>query len=74
MRSDLIELEGVVVEHQHNFYKVEVEVNCNKIIITCTLSGKLRINRISVLVGDRVKISVSPYDLTKGILTFRFRN
>lgn len=76
-REDRIELEGVVVDRAHSMFIVEVELGegeqkvTNK--VTCTIGGRLRQNYIRVLVGDRVQISVSPYDLTKGSITYRMK-
>jgi translation initiation factor IF-1 len=67
-RDDRIELEGVVIEvlPQTNF-----RVQCGKSIVLCGLSGKLRQNHIRILEGDKVRIEVSPYDLTRGRCTRR---
>lgn len=76
-RSDLIELDGEVVDHKGNFYIVEVEFEADgkkaKHQVSCHLTGKLRMNYIRILVGDRVQIRVSPYDLSTGTITFRYR-
>ena len=68
-KSDVIEAEGVVIEvlPSANF-KVELP---NKHVVTAHLSGKLRMNYIKILEGDHVKIEMSPYDLTKGRITWR---
>lgn len=75
-KSDLIELDGVVTDHKGNFYMVEVDVpdpnkkdETMKQVITCHLTGKLRMNYIRVLPGDKVQIRVSPYDLSNGTIT-----
>ena len=80
-KSDLIELDGVVTDHKGNFYMVEVEVpdpnkkdETMKQVITCHLTGKLRMNYIRVLPGDKVQIRVSPYDLSNGTITYRYRD
>lgn len=68
-KSDVIELEGVVVEKLPNaMFKVEFE-NGHKVL--AHLSGKLRSNYIKIIVGDTVTVEVSPYDLTKGRITWR---
>ena len=68
-KSDVIEVEGIVVEKLHNaMFKVELE---NKHIVLAHISGKLRMNFIKILPGDKVKIELSPYDLTKGRITWR---
>ena len=68
-KEDVIELEGTVVETLTNTtFKVELE---NGHQILAHISGKLRINYIKILPGDKVKVEVSPYDLTRGRITWR---
>ena len=68
-KEDVIELEGTVVETLPNTtFKVEFE---NGHQILSHISGKLRINYIKILPGDKVKVEVSPYDLTRGRITWR---
>ena len=68
-KEDVIELEGTVVETLPNTtFKVELE---NGHQILAHISGKLRINYIKLLPGDKVKVEVSPYDLTRGRITWR---
>ena len=68
-KADMIELEGVVVEKLPNAtFKVELE---NGHQITADISGKLRTNFIKILPGDKVTVEMSPYDLTKGRITWR---
>ena len=70
-KEDNIELEGLVVETLPNTtFKVKLE---NDHIITAHISGKMRKNFIRILTGDKVKVEMSPYDLTKGRITFRGR-
>ncbi len=70
-KEDNIELEGLVVETLPNTtFKVKLE---NDHIITAHISGKMRKNYIRILPGDKVKVEMSPYDLTKGRITFRGR-
>ena len=70
-KEDNIELEGLVVETLTNTtFKVKLE---NDHIITAHISGKMRKNYIRILTGDKVKVEMSPYDLTKGRITFRGR-
>ena len=67
--QDMLELEGVVVEALPNaIFQVELE-NGHKIL--AHISGKLRMNYIRILPGDKVTVEVSPYDLTKGRITWR---
>ena len=71
MAKDVIEVEGLVVENLPNaMFKVELE-NCH--IILAHVSGKIRMNYIRILPGDKVTVEMSPYDLTKGRITYRFK-
>ena len=66
-----IELDGTVVETLPNaMFRVELD---NGHVILCNISGKMRINFIHILLGDKVKVEMSPYDLTKGRITFRYK-
>jgi translation initiation factor IF-1 len=68
-KEDLIEFSGVVVEVLPNtMFRVKLE---NDHIILAHTSGRMRKNRIRVLAGDKVTIEMTPYDLTKGRITFR---
>ncbi len=68
-KADVIEIEGVVVEKLPNaMFKVELE---NGHIVLAHISGKLRMNYIRILPGDRVTIELSPYDLSKGRIIWR---
>ena len=70
-KKDVIELEGTVTENLPNaMFKVELE---NGAEILAHVSGKIRMHYIKILPGDRVKVEMSPYDLTKGRITFRFK-
>ena len=70
-KEDNIELEGLVIETLPNTtFKVKLE---NNHIITAHISGKMRKNYIRILTGDKVKVEMSPYDLSKGRITFRGR-
>ncbi len=68
-KSDLIEMEGVIIEKLPNaMFKVELE---NGHVVLAHISGKLRMNFIRILQGDKVKIELSPYDLNKGRIIWR---
>lgn len=68
-KEDNIEAEGKVVELLPGTkFKVAL---ANGHIVTCTISGKMRMHYIKILVGDTVKIEMSPYDITKGRITYR---
>ena len=69
LANDVIETEGVVIESLPNtMFKVELP---NKHVILAHISGKLRMNFIKILPGDRVTLELSPYDLTRGRITWR---
>ena len=75
MKEDMIELEGKIVEKLPNAtFIVGVTLSERNHQLTAHLSGKMRKNFIRVLVGDRVTVELTPYDLTKGRITFRHRN
>ena len=68
-KNDVIEVEGTVLEKLPNaMFKVELE---NGHQILAHISGKLRMNFIRIIPGDKVMIEMSPYDLTKGRITWR---
>ena len=68
-KKNVIEVEGTVVEALPNTnFKVELE---NGHQILAHISGKLRMNYIKILPGDKVKVELSPYDLTRGRITWR---
>ncbi len=71
-KQDAIELEGTVSELLPNA-TFRVTVQTGHAVLT-TLAGNMRRNRIRVLAGDRVTVEVSPYDLTRGRITFRHKN
>ncbi len=69
-KQDSLEFKGQVIEILKNAqFRVRLE---NNHIVTAHTAGKLRKNRIRVLQGDNVTVEVTPYDLTKGRITFRF--
>ena len=68
-KEDLIEVEGVVAEALPNaMFRVELD-NGHKVL--AHISGKIRMHFIRILPGDRVKVELSPYDLTRGRITYR---
>lgn len=71
MSKDVIELEGTVQESLPNaMFRVELE---NNMSILAHISGKIRKNFIRILPGDKVKVELSPYDLTRGRITYRLK-
>ena len=71
MAKDVIEIEGKIIESMPNaMFRVELE---NGHEILAHISGKIRKNFIRILPGDRVKVEMTPYDLTKGRITFRLK-
>ena len=70
-KDDVIEIEGTIKETLPNaMFKVELE---NGHEILAHVSGKIRMHYIRILPGDRVTVEMSPYDLTKGRITYRFK-
>ncbi|MCR4840883.1 MAG: translation initiation factor IF-1 [Lachnospiraceae bacterium] len=68
-KADVLEIEGKVVEKLPNaMFKVEIE---NGHIVLAHISGKLRMNYIKIVPGDKVTLEMSPYDLTKGRIIWR---
>lgn len=66
-----IEQDGTVTEALSNaMFRVELQ---NGHIITASISGKMRLHYIRILPGDKVKVEMSPYDLTKGRISFRYK-
>lgn len=71
-KSDMIELEGTVVESLPNTtFRVDIG---NGHVILAHISGKLRMNFIRILPGDKVTVQMSPYDLTRGRITWRSKS
>lgn len=70
-KQDSIEMEGVVTESLPNaMFRVDLDNGFN---VLAHISGKIRRNYIKILPGDRVKVELTPYDLTKGRITYRLR-
>ena len=70
-KDGAIEIEGTVAEALPNaMFRVELQ---NGHVITAHISGKMRMFYIKILPGDRVKVEMSPYDLTKGRISFRYK-
>ncbi len=71
-KDDSIEVQGKVVEALHSgHFKVELETGQT---ILAYLAGKMRIHYVRIVPGDRVKVEISPYDLTKGRITYRVKH
>lgn len=71
MAKDIIEMTGDVIESLPNaMFKVELD---NGHIVLCTLAGKMRMNYIKILPGDKVKLEISPYDVNRGRISYRFK-
>ena len=69
-KQEAIEQEGKIIEALSNaMFRVELD---NGHVVTALISGKMRLHYIKLLPGDKVKLEMSPYDLTKARITFRF--
>jgi translation initiation factor IF-1 len=70
-KDDVIEMEGAVLETLPNtMFRVKLE---NGHVVTAHISGRMRKNYIRILTGDKVKVEMTPYDLTKGRITYRMK-
>ena len=70
-KDDVIEVQATVVETLPNAkFKVQLD---NGVVILAHVSGKIRMNYIRILPGDKVTVEISPYDLTRGRITFRHK-
>ncbi|WP_031517173.1 translation initiation factor IF-1 [Desulfofalx alkaliphila] len=70
-KSDVIEVEGIVIEPLPNaMFRVELD-NGHKVL--AHVSGKIRMNFIRILPGDKVTVELSPYDLTRGRIVYRYK-
>ena len=71
-KEDHIEMLGTVIDTLPNtMFRVELE---NGHVVTAHISGRMRKNYIRILTGDKVKVELTPYDLTKGRIIFRYKN
>ena len=71
-KDDLIPAEGVVIDKLPNaFFKVRLDGSNH--VVLAGVSGKMRKNFIRILAGDRVSVEMSPYDLTRGRITYRYK-
>lgn len=71
MSKDVIEFEGTIIESLPNaMFRVELE---NGHMVLAHISGKIRKNFIRILPGDKVKVELTPYDLTRGRITYRLK-
>lgn len=70
-KEDMIELEGVVTEMLRDTrYRVKLE---NEHVVTAYMSGKMTQNHIRVLLGDKVRVEMSPYDMSKARINYRYK-
>jgi len=71
-KEDAAEMEGTVVEAVRGAFRVKLD-GPGEHTIQATISGKIRKNHITIVVGDRVRVEVSPYDTSRGRITFRLK-
>ena len=70
-KQDAIEVDGTIIESLSNaMFRVQLESGH---VITAHISGKMRMHYIKILPGDKVRVEMSPYDLTKGRISFRYK-
>ncbi len=72
VKEELIQVGGLIVDKQRDAC-FKVKVNGSDHIVMAQISGRMRRNRIRILIGDRVDVEMSPYDLTKGRITYRHK-
>lgn len=72
MKEELVEVGGVVIDKQRGG-RFKVKVDKTDHMVTGQISGRMRRNRIRILIGDQVDIEMSPYDLSKGRITYRHK-
>ena len=73
VKEEAIQLEGTVVECLPNaLFRIKID-SVKEMEVMATISGKMRRNNIRVLLGDKVSVEVSPYDVTRGRITYRFK-
>jgi translation initiation factor IF-1 len=70
-REEGLEVEGIVVEVVKGAFRVKLSVNNSEHVVLAHLGGKMRKNYIKVVLGDRVTVEMSSYDLTRGRITYR---
>lgn len=68
-RDDKVEMVGLVLENNSGLFRVKIDGTDT--VITCQPSGKIRQNKINIVAGDKVRVELSPYDLTKGRISRR---
>jgi len=71
-REEAVEMDGTVVENLPNI-QFRVKIDDSDVEVLAHVSGKMRMHYIRIQPGDRVKIELSPYDLTRGRITYRFK-
>lgn len=69
-KKDKLELKGVVTSNVHGLFSVLLE---NGVSVQCTVSGKIRMNKVKCDIGDKVTVAMSPYDTLRGIIVWRDR-
>ena len=73
-KEEAIEMQAVVLETLPNAtFRVEMEMNQNKHVVLAHISGKMRKNFIRILPGDKVLVELSPYDLSRGRIVYRYK-
>ena len=72
IKEEAVPAMGVIIDKQPNaFFKVRIDDSEH--VVLAQISGKMRKNRIRILVGDRVSVEMSPYDLSRGRITYRYK-
>jgi translation initiation factor IF-1 len=71
VERERMELDGEVIEANKGIFRVKINEN---LTVTASLSGRIRMNSVKILVGDKVKVEVSPYDMSRGRIIYRNKN
>jgi translation initiation factor IF-1 len=69
-----IEADGVVLEGSHSMFKVQIPDFEGSPVVICTIGGKLRKYKIDILPADHVRVKISPYDLSRGFIVYRYNS
>jgi translation initiation factor IF-1 len=70
-KRERLEMDGVVIDSNKGQFRVKINDN---LIAQCTLAGKIRVNSVKILVGDRVRVELGEYDTSRGRIVYRYKS
>jgi translation initiation factor IF-1 len=70
-KRERLEMDGEVIDANKGQFRVKINDN---LIAMCTLAGKIRVNSVKILIGDKVRVEISPYDLSRGRIVYRYKS